>query len=112
MSRYNNSQVEKKSTPGKLYNMKSPVPLSIFNLLWKKVQTKALPWFHWEIVQRPTLYIWSFLIVSDGANEFVGNLSLVRIESIWIAKLMTVDAHLNRGKSWVQNGVYKSNKMK
>ena len=45
----------------------------------------------------------------DGSIEVVGNVMFVRIQSIRVVIMLTVDVHFNIGKVWVQNVIYKSN---
>ena len=49
------------------------------------------------------------LLFRDGSLEVVGNVKLVRIQSIRVVNLLVVDEHFNIGKNWVQNAVYMSN---
>ena len=49
------------------------------------------------------------LVFREVSLEIVGNVRLLRIQSIRVVYLLIVDVHFNFGKMWVQNVVYISN---
>ena len=78
--------------------------------MWIKVQTKARPQFHQEILHsRVPFAVQNSLVIRDDSLEVVGNVRFVRIQSTKIVNLLIVDVHFNIVKNWVQNVLYMSN---
>ena len=88
--------MEKTSTPNSPDKLKSLGLPRIFLLLVKKVNTSQK--FHLESLHSRKIAVRNTLIFKDGSFEVVGNVRLVRIQSIRVATLPFVDIHLSKGK--------------
>ena len=92
--------------------MKPSGLLSIFILLVKKGTDWNASMISsgnsWLSIVVP-LAVQNSLVFRDGSLEVVGNVRLVRIQSIGVVNLLIVDVQFNIEKNWVQNVVHMSN---
>ena len=80
--------------------MKPSGLLSFFTLFVEKGADEG--YSTWKLFIIVPLAMQNPLVFRQGPLEVVGNVKLVRIESIWIVNLLIVDAHFNIGKNWTQ----------